>query len=382
LADTSFVNVRIVHTADNHIGLKFKSRQYPPGVTASLVQERLDALSRVVLTANDREAHFLVVAGDLFDSVHVSKNDMRNAADILRTFSGKHVVILPGNHDFLEQAEDSLWGIFRRLLPEHLLLLLDRPEPFDIEVGDRHVVFFPAPCTSKHSQTNAIGWVAPAMKDPAHLNIGVAHGSIQGVSPDLTETYYPMTEKELRDAGVSFWLTGHTHVRIPEAKRSEGALYYIPSTHTPDGFDCSHEGSAWYIEVDPAGKATAEAFRTGAIRFTDYERTLNSAADIQILSGALARQDLSRTLVKLHLKGRLSEEDRRSLDTLVQSVRDRSLYCEIDLNAISLYVDLNTIDKTFPKGSLAHRLLSALADKPGDSLALQLAHELVKEARR
>jgi len=376
------VNIRIVHTADNHIGLRFKSRQYPPGVRTSLVQERLDALSRVVSAANDREAHFLVVAGDLFDSVHVSKNDIKSAADILKTFSGKHVVVLPGNHDFLEQTEDSLWGTFRRLMPEHLLLLLDRPEPFDIEVADRHVVFFPAPCTGKHSKTNAIGWVAPVRKDPAQLNIGVAHGSIQGVSPDLTETYYPMTEKELRDAGVSFWLTGHTHVRIPEAMRSEGAFYYIPSTHTPDGFDCSHEGSAWYIEVDPSGKAIAEAFRTGAIRFADYVRTVNSATDIQLLSGEIVSQDLPRTLIKIFLKGRLSEEDRRSLDVLVQSVRDRSLYCEIDLNAVSLNVDLNTIDRTFPRGSLAHRLLTALAEKPGDSLALQLAHELVKEARR
>ncbi len=329
------------------------------------MQERLDALSRVVSAANDREAHFLVVAGDLFDSVHVSKNDIKSAADILKTFSGKHVVVLPGNHDFLEQTEDSLWGTFRRLMPEHLLLLLDRPEPFDIEVADRHVVFFPAPCTGKHSKTNAIGWVAPAKKDPAQLNIGVAHGSIQGVSPDLTETYYPMTEKELRDAGVSFWLTGHTHVRIPEAMRSEGALYYIPSTHTPDGFDCSHEGSAWYIEVDPSGKAIAEAFRTGAIRFADYVRTVNSATDIQLLSGEIVSQDLPRTLIKIFLKGRLSEEDRRSLDVLVQSVRDRSLYCEIDLNAVSLNVDLNTIDRTFPRGSLAHRLLTALAEKPG-----------------
>ncbi len=376
------MNIRIVHTADNHIGLKFKSRQYPPGVRSTLVQERLDALSRVITTANEREAHFLVVAGDLFDSVHVSQSDIKSVADILRTFSGKHVVVLPGNHDFLEQTEDSLWRTFRRLLPEHLLLLLDRPEPFDIEVADRHIVFFPAPCTSKHSKTNAIGWVAPAAKDPAHINIGVAHGSIQGVSPDFTETYYPMTEKELRNAGLSFWLTGHTHVRIPGEKRPEGALYYIPSTHTPDGFDCSHEGSAWYIEVDAAGKATAEAFRTGAIRFADYEKSVNSAADIQLLSSELAAQDLPRTLVKMQLKGRLSEEDRRLLDSLLQSVREQSPYCEIDLNAVSLNVDQAYIDKTHPKGSLAHRLLTALAAKPQDSLALQLAHELVEEARR
>jgi DNA repair protein SbcD/Mre11 len=376
------VKIRIVHTADNHIGLKFKSRQYPSEVRITLVQERLDALVRVVSTANSREAHFLVVAGDLFDAVHVSQGDIKSVAEILRTFSGKHVVVLPGNHDFLEKTEDSLWGNFRRLLPEHLLLLLDRPEPFDIEVADRHVVFFPAPCTSKRAQTNAIGWVASARKDPAHINIGVAHGSIQGVSPDFTETYYPMTEKELRNAGVSFWLTGHTHVRIPETKTSEGALYYIPSTHTPDGFDCSHEGSAWYIEVDTAGKTTAEAFRTGAIRFVNYDKALNAAADIHSLSKELAAHDLSRTLFKLQLKGRLSEEDRRSLDSLVQSVRERSLYCEIDLHGVSLNVNQDYIDTAYPKGSLAHRLLTALAGKPEDGLALQLAHELVKEARR
>jgi exonuclease SbcD len=375
------VKIRIVHTADNHIGLKFKSRQYPPSVRSALVQERLDGLTRVVSTANNREAHFLVVAGDLFDSVNVSKTDIKSVADILRTFSGKHVVVLPGNHDFLEQTEDSLWGTFRRLLPEHLLLLLDRPEPFDIEVADRHVVFFPAPCTSKHSATNTIGWVTAAEKDPAHLNIGVAHGSIQGVSPDFAETYYPMTEKELRSAGVAFWLTGHTHVRIPDAKQTEDALYYVPSTHTPDGFDCAHEGYAWYVDVDPAGNATAEAFRTGTMRFVDYERTVSSVAEIQTLARELTGLDLSRTLVKLQLKGRLSEEERRSLDLWVENMRDQSLYCEVDTNGLSLNVNQDFIDKTYPSGSLAHRLLSALAGKQEDSLALQMAHELVKEAR-
>jgi hypothetical protein len=110
--------------------------------------------------------------------------------------------------------------------------------------------------------------------------------------------------------------------------------------------------------------------------------TLNAAADIHHLSQELAAQDLSRTLFKLQLKGRLSEEDRRSLDSLVLSVRERSLYCETDLNAVSLNVNQDTIDATYPKGSLAHRLLTALAGKPEDGLALQLAYELVKEARR
>jgi hypothetical protein len=134
--------------------------------------------------------------------------------------------------------------------------------------------------------------------------------------------------------------------------------------------------------VDSAGKAVAEAFRTGTMRFVDYEKTVNSAADIQTLSKELAAHDLPRTLVKLQLKGRLSAEERQSLDSFVQSVQERSPYCEVDLTAVSLNVNQDYIDNTYPNGSLAHRLLSALAGKGEDSLALQLAYELVKEARK
>jgi hypothetical protein len=66
----------------------------------------------------------------------------------------------------------------------------------------------------------------------------------------------------------------------------------------------------------------------------------------------------------------------------VQSVQERSPYCEVDLTAVSLNVNQDYINKIYANGSLAHRLLTALAGKPEDSLALQLAHELVKEARK
>ncbi|NBW86782.1 MAG: DNA repair exonuclease, partial [Planctomycetia bacterium] len=53
--------IRIVHTADNHIGLPFK--QYAADVAKRLVEERFAALGRLVNVANERNAHFFVVAG-------------------------------------------------------------------------------------------------------------------------------------------------------------------------------------------------------------------------------------------------------------------------------------------------------------------------------
>jgi len=57
--------IRIVHTADSHIGLPFK--QYPTAVANRLIEERHSALGRLVTVANEQNAHFFVVAGDLFD---------------------------------------------------------------------------------------------------------------------------------------------------------------------------------------------------------------------------------------------------------------------------------------------------------------------------
>lgn len=74
--------VRIVHTADNHVGLPF--RQYPTDVRDALVEERFAALGRLVETANKRQADFFVVAGDLFDSTRVTVQDIKKTAGMLR----------------------------------------------------------------------------------------------------------------------------------------------------------------------------------------------------------------------------------------------------------------------------------------------------------
>jgi DNA repair protein SbcD/Mre11 len=375
--------IRIVHTADNHIGLKFKGRSYSENVRQRLVQERFDALRRVVDHANARKAHFLVVAGDLFDSVSVPQRDIKTTADILKTFAGLHVVVLPGNHDFYEEGDSQLWAAFRKFFPGHQLLVLHERAPVELEVGDRKVVFFPAPCTSKHSNENAIGWVSRAAKDPQSLNIGIAHGSISQISPDFDENYYPMTQEELRGAGVVFWLTGHSHIQYPDpnAGLSNFEPFFIPSTHTPDGFDCSHAGNAWFIEVDREGTTKVESLRTGGLRFYDMQRDVHSAEDLQAFIAELKLLDESRSLLKITMTGRLSQNDLLALKSLVQDISGRFIHCEVETAGVALNVTRDFIDKTYARDSLPHQLLSRLAIRPEDALALQLAYEMMtKEA--
>jgi DNA repair protein SbcD/Mre11 len=373
--------LRIVHTADNHIGLRFTGRPYPENLKKKLVEERFLALERSVRVANSWAADLLVIAGDLFENTRVPAGAIKRTAEILNGFSGMNVVILPGNHDFYEPGSENLWGRFREAMKENRLILLSKPEPVSLPVGELEVVLYPGPCTSKHSPVNAIGWIEGWSKNPSAVNIGIAHGSVAGVSPDKDEKYYPMTPESLRQAGVDFWLLGHTHLRYPGEPRAEGALFYIPSTHTPDGFDCDHEGFVWCLEVAPGGRVIGESLQTGAFRFHDWQRTVDSLATFEDLRKEIAALDADSTLLKLTLNGRLAEEEMNLLGEFVREVGRRFCYSEVSHDYVALNIDRDYIDANFSRDSLPHRLLSTFAARPEDNLVLQLAHELIKEAR-
>ena len=90
--------IRILHTADNHIGMKFSS--YSPAARERLIQERFDSLQQIVEIGNAEEVNYLVIAGDLFDTTTLKVADITKTAGILKRFEGV-VIIIPGNHDFL-----------------------------------------------------------------------------------------------------------------------------------------------------------------------------------------------------------------------------------------------------------------------------------------
>jgi DNA repair exonuclease SbcCD nuclease subunit len=375
-------SIRILHTADNHIGLGFTSRGYTDRLRQQLVEERFLALGRVVDAANRRSAHFLVVAGDLFDRLDVQRKDVERAAAVLNGFAGLHVLVLPGNHDFYDTPRSKLWEWFTGAMDEHRLVFLAAPEAVTLRAEEREVTFFPGPCTSKTSAQNAIAWVAAAEKNPQAVNIGVAHGSVNGISPDTEDRYFQMTPSELGASGVDFWLLGHTHLRYPAASRVSGATFFIPSTHTPDGFDCDHEGYVWYLEVDDVRRISAESLRTGAFRFLRWERDIRSTEALDALEQELRPLDSARTCLKLALRGRLSAEGIARIAALKNEMAEHLAHAEISDSEVGLNIDRVYIDRTFSAGSLPHRLLMALAENPADDLALQLAHDLVREAGR
>lgn len=372
------MDVRIVHTADNHLGKRFKGR-YTAATQERLVNERFEALQRVVLTANQRQSHFLVVAGDLFDSINLPLKDIKQAISILKDFDGEDVLVLPGNHDFFEAGTNTLWKKFADLASDNVTILNDC-RPVEYTVGEQKIVFYPCPCTSKHSAINAIGWITSEKIDPMALNIGIAHGNVEGKGLDTADKYFNMTPVELKAARMDCWLLGHIHAPYPEKASLTNPGFLFPATHTPDGFDNKREGFCWYLEFTENKKLKMEQITTGKLKFFEWNREINSIDDLEKLGREIDVMNHQNSLMKLILTGRVSENDFKKVNEVIANIQKMFLHFECENNLL-LQIDKNYINANYTDNSLPHKLLCELADGDENNLALQLAHQLIEGAK-
>ncbi|HMN04435.1 MAG TPA: metallophosphoesterase [Flavobacteriales bacterium] len=367
--------IRILHTADNHIGLSFGS--YPDGVRERLVNERFDALQRMVHEANQRQAHFFVVSGDLFDKVTVPVADITRTVDILKGFEGEAVLVLAGNHDFCEDADSTLWKRFRKAADGTNIIPLTEPGTRSFTLDEGNVRFYACPCPSKHGEEHMIGWVAAEPKDEGILHIGLAHGNVERLGLDADHRYFNMGEADLRAAGVHTWLLGHIHVPAPDPGTSGLPLYFMPGIHTPDSVKVTHPGHAWWIELDAGGASRMEQLTTGAIAFTRITRELKDADDITALDRQCNALDGPNTVLDIQLSGRLKTGEFDQLRDLLKDLGKRFLHLSHDLDIAEVLAP-EAIAKLYPEGTLPHAWLSELlqdAAHPGDA---QLALDLIQ----
>ena len=374
------MTLKILHTGDIHIGITFGSRGYSDPLRRQLVEARFEVTERIVNKANEEKCDLLVIAGDLFDRANVKKVDIERTAKILKSFTGKCVAVLPGNHDFYDGTVD-LWKNFQENAPDNTILLLET-KPYPLEELDINAVLYPAPCNSKHSEEHNLGWLHKLEKRPeAKWHIGIAHGALSGVCPDFNGRYYNMDEQNLRDLGLDLWLLGHSHVRYPDIDEFNDSKVIYSGTPEPDGFDCDHCGYACLITLKDTGLLRGKSVSTGKFRFKEIQKVVSSKYDLEKLKSELTSSNSDNLLVKLKISGRLGIEEFESRQKIYDAIRGSIVHLEIDDFHLELEITQDVVDKEFTNGSLPYRILSNLA-KTGEKQALQIAYELIQKVRK
>ena len=370
------MSVKIVHTADNHIGISYNTVGQ---AKAELVKERLEALKRIVEEGNNEKANYLVIAGDLFDVVKLNKSRTADVVKVLKAFKEK-VIIIPGNHDFYIDEADSLWYYFKSLVDGEKIIVLDKYEVLVDKLGDQEVRFYPAACRTLHSAENMIGWVADEEKSSDAIHIGIAHGNVVGLGRDEDDKYFNMEEDELRAAGVDFWLLGHIHVAYPtQDVVTNNPGFFMSGTHMPDSWKSTNFGNAWIIDIDATKKVTAKKFQPSNFNYKVIKADLTSSVDIDLVKQQLSNCDKRNTAVSLNLTGILVDHEIQVLEDFFKECSDKTtgfIHFE-GTKFIKRRIDMAAIDAEFANGSLPHILLSELLNEDPEGFSTQKAFEAI-----
>jgi len=368
--------LKIFHTADLHIGMKFNN--YPEPIKGALQQARLDSLKNMVKLADQQGCNLFVISGDLFNGISgIDKKSILSVVTTLESFQGQCVLVMPGNHDYDNNLVD-LWTSFNNRASDKILLI-NHEHPYSLADYDINAVVYPAPCHSKHSNTNNLGWIREQDIDKGPVNIGIAHGAIVGISPDMDSNYFNMTLDELNDIPMDVWLLGHTHITYPLKTSVVQCKIFNPGTPEPDGLDCKHRGSAWIITIDDNKAVSAETVTIGNYQFVDRNYTVRQREDLDAMRTDLFKDEPSKTIARIHISGKVEEDVFTYRQEVYKAIEAVIGYLVIDDTDLGIKITKEKINKEFSDGSFPQQLLSDLSD---DDEALQLAYELIAEVRK
>src|SRR5215471_17934602 len=99
VSDRDDVVLKVLHTADWHLGRKFPS--FPEEAQKKLSRARMDVIPRILDVARRHSVNAVVCVGDLFDDPEPEPDFWQELAKRFRERGSSHppVFLVPGNHD-------------------------------------------------------------------------------------------------------------------------------------------------------------------------------------------------------------------------------------------------------------------------------------------
>lgn len=372
--------VKFLHTSDWQLGV---TRHFlAPGPQDRWAAARNDAVSALCKLAADEGCEFIVVAGDVFETNHVSRATVLAAIEALKG-ARMPVFLLPGNHDCLEPANVYESLVWRNHKPPHVHVLSEAGACVEVRPG---VEVVGAPWLSKRPTSDTVADAARALAPmPGGFRVMIGHGAVSTLSPNPDNPALIDVDAALEaiaEQRFHYLALGDRHSTTNVTGRPDGRIWY---SGTPEAFDFVEvdNGNVLVVEADDSGVRVI-AKRVGTWKFLVHEEALNSQQDLDALALAIeAVPDKARTMLKLGLTGTLTMVQKMALDQHLDQWSDMFAAVVMSSSRSDLTVVPSTDDFDQLKLSgygaralqvLREKLVTAGPDQEaaGDALALLL----------
>lgn len=367
--------IRFIHTADWQLGLRVN---YIPGDAGAEVRNaRLRAVRRIGEIARDRDAAFVVVAGDVFEHHGLRPATVRQTFDALSAYPVP-VYLLPGNHD--PYTPDSLFSgdLWKRECPDNVHVLASTT-PVDVADG---TILLPCPLLNRAALEDPTHHLTPDFGAPDAIRVAVAHGSVREFLERLNDSEHEAGAAISMDASargaLDYLALGDWHGLLQVNDHT-----WYSGTPEATRFKEKNPGHVLCVEIAEHGSApSVTPIAVRGLCWTQLAAEVNDDADL----GALARRvdaiaDKADTLLELSLTGTLTIEQRDRLEREVLSrAGDRFRWFRVRDEALHTYIrndDLAAIGGDGWVGDVVRALANDHNETP--KRALQLLYRIHQE---
>lgn len=305
------IMLKLVHTADWHLGRTFRS--FSEEGALKLSRARIEVLDRILQAADRHAADAVLCAGDLFDDPRPAREWWEEVAARLQKAGNKRpVFLLPGNYDPL--TTDSVWASehpFRKLLPAWAHVV-DRDD-FEY-VFPSGAVLHAVPCRSKAGQRDPTELIPARAPGDARIRVGMVHGSTFDAGD--WQTNFPVARDAARLRGLDYLALGDTHGFrfVPPECKVPPTIY--PGTPEPTAFDEKEPGQIAVVFITRQRVAMVRPERVAYWTWEEHEVT--SMTQLRDLAN---RSDLASRVVRLVVRMEVSAPEYDEAESLLEGLQ-------------------------------------------------------------
>ena len=306
-------SISVLHCADLHLGASFTS--LPHAVAAERSNDLRRVFLKIVEICKVQKIQLLLIAGDLFDSIHVPESLIDMASSSFESIPGTFVAIAPGNHD--PAVFDSP---YRNIdLPQNVYVFTEGLSYLDLPMYNARIWG----AGFSHVYQDEPLLITSRFTDTELLNICVMHADL--VQTGGVSTYNPITTETISASCMDYLALGHVHKRS-EINKAGAVHYAYPGS--PEGLGFGEKGERGvYIGEISRGVCDMEFFALNNRAYMDVnvEATGLRRQEIIKLIHDKIRADKNRgidNLIRIILTGTVTEESYVSPEYVISSLSD------------------------------------------------------------
>lgn len=328
--------MRFLHTADWQLGKPY-GRIEDEDKRAEARRQRIRVIDELARLVREKDAEFVLVAGDLFDSSSVSRSTVSNACAAIGKISAP-VYVIPGNHD--HGGPGSIWEqeFFKQEASElapnlHVLL---KPSPIELETA----VLFPCPLSRRAEPLDTTAWLRDrSVWEPygaEKTRIVVAHGAtinFESTSDD-EEQGQPSNHIDLDRLPIDdfdYVALGDWHGSKQVARKA-----WYSGAPEPDRFPRGSDyesGNVLLVESHRGQAPIVEKLQVGKFRWHELTFSIHGEDEVGLLRQAVEELIGNRTgedLLQLTLNGSVGIRGRSTLDQLLETLKSRLIRLKLN----------------------------------------------------